>query len=112
MFTWMTIMSFDLCWTFLRAKAPNKGSATFKFVIYSITAWGSSALMTFTVMILDLVIKDFEDQESIFFVRPNVGFEKCFIQDKAHGFYIHMPIMLLMFINGFFFIITTLTLHR
>ena len=112
MFTWMTIMSFDLCWTFLRARAPNKSSATFKFVIYSITAWGLSAMMTFTVMILDMVIEEFEDQDSMFFARPNVGFEKCFIQDKAHGLYLHMPIMLLMLFNSSFFIITTLVLHR
>ena len=40
MFSWMTIMSFDLCWTFMRAKVPRKGSALLKFVIYSGVAWG------------------------------------------------------------------------
>ena len=50
MFCWMTIMSFDLCWTFIRAKVPNKGSAAYKFSIYSCVAWGSSTVLTILVM--------------------------------------------------------------
>ena len=30
MFSWMTIMSFDICWTFNRAKLPKKGSISLR----------------------------------------------------------------------------------
>ncbi|CAB4061742.1 MTH [Lepeophtheirus salmonis] len=39
MFFWMSVMCFDLCWTFVRAKIPRKGSDRLKFAIYSIIAW-------------------------------------------------------------------------
>ena len=56
MFCWMTIMSFDLCWTFKRAKVPSKDAAVQKFLIYSFVAWGASATMTLTIILADLVM--------------------------------------------------------
>ena len=50
MFSWMTVMSFDLCWTFMRAKVPRRGSARLKFAIYSAIAWGSSAAFTLGII--------------------------------------------------------------
>ena len=43
MFSWMTVMSFDLCWTFMRAKVPRRGSATLKFILYSRFSSSSSS---------------------------------------------------------------------
>jgi hypothetical protein len=112
MFTWMTIMSFDLCWTFLRAKVPRAGSALLKFLIYSGVAWGASAALTCAVISADLLLEEQEDNRILGWVKPNVGIQKCFLQDKSQGLYLHVPIMLLMVVNGVFFIITTITLYR
>jgi hypothetical protein len=112
MFFWMTIMSFDLCWTFIRAKVPNKGSAAFKFSIYSSVAWGSSAGLTILVFLADQMTENDDDYLKFFFPKPNIGETKCFLQDESQGFYLHLPILLLMILNGLFFIITIITLYR
>ena len=106
MFSWMTIMSFDLCWTFIRAKVPSNSSAIFKFVIYSAVAWGSSAALTLSIILVDRLM-----EEQKFFPKPNVGITKCFLDDESQGLYLHVPIMLLMILNGMFFIITTISLY-
>jgi G protein-coupled receptor Mth (Methuselah protein) len=112
MFSWMTIMSFDMCWTFIRAKVPRRGSALVKFVIYSAVAWGSSAAFTFGTILVDHFVEDQNDQKNHFFAKPNVGKWKCFLEDKAQGLFLHLPSMILMLINVIFFLITTSTLYR
>ena len=105
-------MSFDLCLTFMRAKAPRKGSALLKFVIYSAVAWGSSAALTIAILLADQMMEEQSDNQDLFFPKPNVGISKCFLHDESQGMYLHFPIMMLMIINGMFFIITTITLYR
>ena len=112
MFSWMTIMSFDLCWTFMRAKVPRKGSALLKFVIYSAVAWGSSAAFTLGIILADQMMEDQTGNHKLFFTKPNVGKLKCFLQDDAQGMFLHLPCMVLMMINAVFFLITTTTLYR
>jgi hypothetical protein len=112
MFSWMTIMSFDLCWTFIRAKIPRRGSALLKFVIYSALAWGLSIALTITVIFADQILEEQGDNKTMFFSKPNVGLTKCFLEDESQGLYLHLPIFILMMINSFFFIITTSTLYR
>lgn len=52
MFFWMSVMCFDLCWTFVRARIPRKGSDSFKFALYSLVAWGMPLiLLTFLVLV-------------------------------------------------------------
>ena len=112
MFAWMTIMSFDLCWTFMRAKVPRKGSALLKFVIYSGVAWGSSAVLTIAIILADQVMEDQPHNQKNIFPKPNVGNTKCFLEDDSQGLYLHFPILILMMINGMFFMITTITLYK
>ena len=47
MFLWMSIMSFDLCWTFIRFRIPRRGTANAKFTVYSSLAWG---LISFLIL--------------------------------------------------------------
>ena len=54
MFSWMTIMSFDLCWTFMRAKMPRKSSTNLKYMIYSSVAWGWGLALTMLIMVVDI----------------------------------------------------------
>ena len=96
----------------MRAKVPRKGAALLKFVIYSAVAWGSSAAMTVAVILADLEMEEKGEDEKQIFTKPNVGKQKCFLQDQSQGLYLHVPIMLLMIVNGIFFIITTITLYR
>ena len=111
MFSWMTIMSFDLCWTFMRAKVPRRGSASVKFIIYSAIAWGSSGAFTISIILADLMMEDQRGSMMGFFSKPNVGMTKCFVEEDAQGLYLHLPIMILMMFNSMFFIITTSTLY-
>ena len=112
MFMWMTVMSFDLYWTFRRAKVPRKGSALVKFVIYSVIAWGSSTALTSSLILADILMEEVGTSEELFFYKPNVGIQKCFLHERSQGLYLHLPIMLLMIINGVFFILTIINLHR
>merc|ERR1719369_1926673 len=111
MFMWMTIMSFDLCWTFIRAKLPRKGSALVKFVLYSVIAWGSSTALTVGIILADQMLEYPLETIWGFHSKPNVGQRKCFIADESQGLYLHLPILILMMVNITFFIITTSTLY-
>lgn len=108
MFAWMTVMSFDLCWTFMRARMPRRGSATLKYLLYSLVAWGWGFLLTTTVLLADQLLE--EGAPGV--PRPGVGHSKCFLEDRAQGLYLHAPVLLLMVINGMFFLVTTSTLYR
>ena len=104
-------MSFDLCWTFIRAKVPRRGSALVKFIIYSAVAWGSSAAFTLGIIMADQFMEDHED-DTVLVVKPNVGKLKCFLQDDSQGIFLHLPCMILMMMNTLFFLITTTSLYR
>ena len=108
MFSWMTIMSFDLCWTFLQAKVPRRSSALAKFLLYSLAGWGSSFLLTLAVIVTD----NTDIFHSVDLVKPRVGEEKCFLQDKAVGVYLHMPSMVVMLVNAILFLVTSFTIYR
>ena len=112
MFMWMTVMSFDLCWTFRRTKAPRKGSAAVKFALYSAIAWGSSLGLTICIILTDVLMEEHGEDGEVLFSKPNVGTQKCFLHDRSQGLYLHLPIMILMIVNGVFFILTILSLHR
>lgn len=109
MFSWMTIMNLDICWTFKRAEMPNKGSILTKYFLYSVASWGWGSLLTFIIVLLDLMV-DPEAQRPL--PLPGVGVTKCFLEDRAQGLYLHLPILLLMVVNGGLFVHTTTTLHR
>ena len=112
----MTVMSLDLCWTFLRAKVPRRSSILAKFILYSVVGWGSPAIMTSGLVAIDHVFTSGVGR--VYWPRgfnitlPNVGRDKCFLTDASHGVFLHFPIMLLMVINGILFIITSSSIYR
>ena len=108
MLSWMTIMSVDLCWTFRQAQVPRRSSAVLKFLLYSLVGWGSSALLTLAILLIDS-LDIFHRME---FVKPGVGEGKCFLQDQAVGVYLHLPSMVVMLLNAVLFLITTATIYR
>ena len=53
MFFWMSAMCFDLCWTFVRARIPRKGSDSFKFTLYSMVSWGLPLILLMFLVLVD-----------------------------------------------------------
>ena len=108
MFFWMTIMSFDLCWVFKQPTVPRRNSKTRKFLLYSVVAWGTSGLATIGVFLADMdsnvTLPDT--------IKPNIGRDKCFLQNSSHGIFLHLPIFILIVMNGVFFLITTWHINR
>ena len=115
MFSWMTIMSFDLYRTFKHPRMPGGGNSRscLKFVCYSLAGWGLAAVLTVTVLGLDLSASTSPHPAVYSAVPlPAVGTSKCFLQDGALGLYLHLPVLTLLLLNIAFFLATTATLYR
>ena len=108
MFLWMSIMSFDLCWTFIRFSIPRKGSANTKYIVYSSMAWGLSSFLTLGLFLIDQQPND--SNGSI--PRPDLGKLKCFLDDSVHGIYLHLPILIILVINAALFLVTVSSIYR
>ena len=108
MFSWMTIMSFDLFWTFQQAVVPCRDSMSQRFLSYSLVGWGFGLLVTLAVFLVDVVDNDSVIQS----YKPNIGGENCFLQNSSHGIFIHLPIFVLMVVNSIFFLVTIWVLYR
>ena len=104
MFTWMTIMCFDLSWTFSRSTIPRSSTDKFKFRLYSCVGWTIPLLFTFIIGIFQFYFSN----DSRF--NPNIGDEKCFIDDSSSLFLFYIPILGLMFINSIIFIIVVVSI--
>ena len=108
MFCWMSVMCFDLGWTFVRAKIPRKGSDHFKLFLYSLFAWGFPLLLLLFIVLVD-VSRLFEDFE----VKPHVGLHSCFLSSiEALQRYFYPPISALLCFNAFMFVITVYALWK
>ena len=115
MISWMTVMSLDLCWTFLRAQVPRRSSATIKFIIYSVAGWGLSLLLTLGLVMVDTLEPDSLQVPGLghlTITSPRVGEEKCFLSDRAQGLYLHLPSLILMLVNAVLFLVTIITIYR
>jgi hypothetical protein len=106
MFLWMSVMCFDICWTFVRARMPRRGSDRTRFCLYSMFAWGAPALLVAAVAAIDL-------SESVHVeVKPGIGKTTCFMTIEGQRFYFSMPILVLLSFNTVMFIVTVATLWR
>ena len=108
MFSWMTIMCFDLSSTFIREEIPHPFNNKLRFVFYSIIGWGSGLVLA---MVL-LLFEHFLPPDSDF--NPAVGTQSCFISKKGKTFLylFHFPILVMMIINISFFIIVLIFLIK
>ena len=110
MFCWMSVMCFDLGWTFVRAKIPRKGSDHFKLFLYSLFAWGFPFLLLLFAVMVDLgaleVFRGFK-------VKPQVGLHSCFFSSiSALQRYFYPPISALLCFNTIMFFITVYALWK
>ena len=108
MFLWMTIMSFDLCTTFVREEIPQQSNKKIRFIIYSVIGWGSGLVLVVFLFIFENFLPLDSD------LNPGVGTGSCFISKQGNKilYLVHFPILVMMIINISFFIITIVFLIR
>ena len=103
MFTWMSVMCWDLARTFSRMRPPSTRVQTKKFLTYSAFGWLLPLLFT----IICLILQHASPYNSAF--NPGIGFTTCFVDNldiPARQFtFFHLPMLLLLLSNvvGFAF---------
>eukprot|EP00092_Neocalanus_flemingeri_P019461 GFUD01021082.1.p1 GENE.GFUD01021082.1~~GFUD01021082.1.p1 ORF type:complete len:989 (+),score=143.59 GFUD01021082.1:2-2968(+) len=103
MFSWMTVMCFDLGWTFLKARVPHSSAESKKFLKYSAFGFGLPFLFSCFAALFQLSTSS----ESGF--NPNIGRHRiCFIHDAGNRqlVFFFLPILLLMIGNVVGFVFT------
>ncbi|KAL4142489.1 hypothetical protein QTP88_004935 [Uroleucon formosanum] len=108
-FFWLNVMCFDLWWTFSGFR-PLRGNIqeheAKKFLIYSIYAWGSTALMTAITYGMEEYLPD----DSL---RPEFGVKSCWFSSfTATLLYFYGPIGILLFSNLLMFIHTAIMIVK
>ena len=109
MFSWMTVMSIDLGWTFSRSETPRRSTDKSKLLLYSILAWGLPMLLTLTLAILQASLPPEE------VMNPGIGTKKCFLSWETGAqplFFFYIPVLLLMIANSANFIIVVVFIVR
>ena len=101
MFSWMTIMCFDLCSTFLREEIPRYSSQHIRFVFYSVAGWGSGLILAMVLLLMEHNLHPDSD------FYAGIGDQSCFISTRGNKFLFlfHLPILIIMLINFSFFVI-------
>ena len=98
MFSWMTVMSFDLRWTFSQWKTARRRSTDRrKLLLFSIFAWGLPMLITLTLAILQASLAPGE------VMNPGIGTKKCFLSWETGSqplYFYYIPVLLLMIANS------------
>ena len=109
MFSWMTVMSVDLGWTFSRSETPRRSTDKSKLLLYSVLAWGLPVLLTITLATLQAILPP--DQA----LNPGIGTKKCFLSWKTGAqplYFYYIPVLLLMIANSTNFIIVVVFIVR
>ena len=109
MFSWMTVMSVDLGWTFSRSETPRRSTDKSKLLLYFILAWGLPALLTLTLAILQASLP------SGVGMNPGIGTKKCFLSWETGSqplVFFYIPVLLLMIANSVNFIIVVVFIVR
>ncbi|XP_001951628.2 G-protein coupled receptor Mth2 [Acyrthosiphon pisum] len=108
-FFWLNVMCFDLWWTFSGFR-PLRGNIqeheAKKFIIYSIYAWGGTALIT-------IITYGTEEYLPASAIRPDFGIRSCwFASFTATLLYFYGPIGILLFSNLLMFIHTAIMIVK
>ena len=108
MFSWMTIMCYDLCSTLLQIKVQRNSSHGSRFLLYSVCGWGMGIILTTILLILQNTLPPQSD------LHPGIGNLSCFLnlEGNSYLYLFHFPILIMMVINLGFFIIIVTTLSR
>ncbi|XP_060865535.1 G-protein coupled receptor Mth2-like isoform X2 [Metopolophium dirhodum] len=109
-FFWLNVMCFDLWWTFSGFR-PLRGNVheheAKKFIIYSIYAWGSTALITIITYGMEKYLPAADP------IRPEFGNHSCwFSSSTATLLYFYGPIGILLLSNLLMFIHTAIMIVK
>ena len=108
MFSWMTIMCYDLSCTLSQNTVQRRTSHGTRFLVYSVCGWGLALILATTLLILEQLLP----QESDF--HPDIGNKTCFISPDGNKFLylFHFPILIMMMVNIYFFVTIIATLSK
>ena len=104
MFTWMSVMCWDLVRTFSRLRPPSSSLRIKKFLTYSAFGWLLPLLFT----IICLILND-HDQDNDSALNPGIGVTSCFVEveniPERRLIFFHLPMLLILLSNvaGFAF---------
>ncbi|XP_075978093.1 G-protein coupled receptor Mth2-like [Anticarsia gemmatalis] len=101
-FFWSNIMSFDLWWTIRgsrKNRAIHRQGELIKFLWYCLSSFGTSLLITFAALSIDL----YATSVDIYHKPP---FKSCFAGAKPILLYVQIPIAVLTGINFILFLMT------
>ena len=107
MFSWMTVMCFNLLRMFRRMEPRILNSNFRRFVAYSSFGWGFPFLITFLALAAKIVFPE----DSL--LNPMIGKTSCFIDDEDPRrqlifFYLPMCFLLILNLIGFIFCVINL----
>jgi hypothetical protein len=99
MFSWMTIMCFDLCHALLGEQIQHFLPHNIRFVFYSVIGWGSGLGLSLVLFILENILPPSSD------LNAEIGNQMCFISTNGNKFLylFHLPILIMMMLNISFF---------
>lgn len=82
-FLWLTVISYDL-WNSFRTNSwqVTRHSFRYRFLLYSLYAWGVAVVLTVIVTIVDMSL-DSEDEEQILWM-PGVALFNCWVKSKIY----------------------------
>ncbi|XP_011172428.2 G-protein coupled receptor Mth2 isoform X1 [Solenopsis invicta] len=110
-FFWLNVMCFDIWWTFggfRSLQGSVKQRERKKFVMYSIYAWGSAALLSILCAVMDFVPSVPRE-----LIRPEFGATRCWFKtDEARALYFYGPMSVTVICNICLFISTALKIVR
>ena len=110
MFSWMSIMCFDLSYTLLQNdfSAPKSSRHHVRFAAYSFIGWGSGIVLMLGLFFLQQTMPAYSDY------NPLIGEEICFIGRKGYKllYLFHLPILIIMLFNISIFIIIIIFLTK
>jgi uncharacterized membrane protein len=104
-FSWMSVLCFDLYWTFGKSNLQLQNEiGDNRFFYYSFVAYGIPLTMTAFLFLVD-TLKFVE-------IIPNVGVSRCFLSSRASQYYFYLPIFVLLCFNTLMFLQTITTLYK
>ncbi|KRG07648.1 G-protein coupled receptor Mth isoform X2 [Drosophila mojavensis] len=112
-FLWLTVISYDL-WKSFRTNSWHVPRHTFnyRFLLYSLYAWGVATLLTIIVIIVDMSW-DGEDEEQLLWI-PGVAVYNCWVKahDWSAALYFHGPMALQIIFNIVMFVLTSIRILK
>ncbi len=105
MFSWMSVLSFDLFWSFSYTSVPLKDQNNkFKRKCYNSFGFGAPTVMTTMIILIDAV----NSSEKL--TVPGVGKEHCFLSFQGARYFFYIPISALLITNLILYLTTLVSL--